>query len=69
MEHDGEEDSGEMLSPNEVGEYMPCEDTGHFTAQGLWDALTAMESLVEEQMSPIEEFALLLQVMVADRLG
>ena len=43
MEHEGEEESGEMLSPNESGEYMPHDDAGRFTVQGLRDALTAAE--------------------------
>ena len=40
MEPDGEEESGEMFSPNESGEYMPCDDMARFTVQGLRDALT-----------------------------
>ena len=48
MEREGEEESGEMLSPNESGEYTPHNDMAHFTVQGLRDALTAAESTVTE---------------------
>ena len=48
MEHDGEEESGELFSPNESGEYMPRDDVARFTVQGLRDALTAAESTVTE---------------------
>ena len=35
MECDREEKSGEMYSPNELGEYMPHGDVPNFTVQGL----------------------------------
>ena len=51
MEHEGEEESGEMFSPNESGEYTPCNDAvASFTVQGLRDALTAAESTVTEPL-------------------
>ena len=50
MEHEGEEESGEMFSPNESGEYTPCNDVVIFTVQGLRDALTAAESTVTEPL-------------------
>ena len=28
MEHEGEEESGEIFSPNESGEYIPHDDVG-----------------------------------------
>ena len=46
MEREREEESGEMFSPNESGEYMPCNDVASFTVQGLRDAVTAAESTV-----------------------
>ena len=52
MEHEGEEKSGEMFSPNESGEYMPCDDAVRFTVQGLRDALTAAESTVKNHHTP-----------------
>ena len=42
----GKKNQGEMYSPNESGEYMPCGDTPNFTVQGLQDALTKTESVV-----------------------
>ena len=66
MEHDGEDESGEMFFPNEEWEYMPCEDAMWFTVHGLRDALTAMESTVTEQPTPIDEYVMQLEVtMVA----
>ena len=35
MECDREEESGEMYSPNESGEYTPHGDAPNFTVQGL----------------------------------
>ena len=46
MECEREEESGEMFSPNESGEYMPHGDALSFTVQGLRDALTARQSLL-----------------------
>ena len=56
MEHEREEESREMFSPNESGEYMPHRDTVSFTVQGLRDALTAAESNVTEPSHPTDEF-------------
>ena len=56
MEHEGEEESGEIFSPNESGEYMPCDDAVRFTVQGLRDALTAAESTVTELPGPMDEY-------------
>ena len=51
MEYEGEEESGEIFSPNESGEYMSCDDAvAGFTVQGLRDALTATESTVTESL-------------------
>ena len=69
MEHEGEEESGEMFSPNESGEYMPCEDMVRFTVQGLRDALTAAESTVTEPPCPADEYIIQLEVMMADWPG
>ena len=46
MECDREEESGEMYSPNESGEYMLRGDVPNFTVQGLRDALNEAESMV-----------------------
>ena len=48
MEHGREEESGEMYSPNESGDYMPCGDAPNFTVQGLQVALTEAVSIVTE---------------------
>ena len=69
MEHDREEESGEMFSPNETGEYMPHEDMVWFTVQGLTDALTAMESTVTEWPHPMDEYIIQLEVMMVDWPG
>ena len=69
MECDREEESGEMYSPNESGEYTPCGDTPNFTVQGLQDALNEAESTVTEPQSLAEEFIIQLEVTMADRPG
>ena len=58
MECDREEESGEMYSPNESGEYTPHGDAPNFTVQGLRDALNEVESTMMEPPSIAEEFRL-----------
>ena len=65
----GKMQSGEMFSPNEVGEYMPHEDTAQFTGQGLMDALTTVESTEIKQLCPLEEYVMQLEVMMVDWPG
>ena len=67
MEHEEEEESGEMFSPNESGEYTPRDDTVRFTVQGLRDALTAAESMVTEPPCPMDEYIIQLEVMMVDQ--
>ena len=69
MEHDREEESGEMYSPNESGEYTPCGDMLNFTVQGLRDALVEAESVVSEPPAPTDEFIIQLEVTMVDRPG
>ena len=69
MEHEREEESGEMYSPNESGEYTLRGDTSTFTVQGLRDALTEAESAVTEPSPPADEFIIQLEVTMADRPG
>ena len=69
MEHEGEEESGEMFSPNESGEYTPHNDTASFTVQGLRDALTAAESTVTELPCPTDEYIIQLEVTMVDQPG
>ena len=66
MEHEREEESWEMFSPNDSGESMPRDDTVTFTVQGLRDALTAAESTVTEPPCPAEEFIIQLEVTMVD---
>ena len=66
MECDREEESGEMYSPNESGEYTLCGDVLNFTVQELRDALNEVESTVTEPPTLTEEFIIQLDVMMAD---
>ena len=69
MEHDREEESGEMYSPNKSGEYTLHGDALNFTVQGLRDALNKAESTVMEPPPLTEEFIIQLEVTMADRPG
>ena len=60
-------DSGEMYSPDEQGEYMPLDGTLRFSMQGLSDALVDVGEGINEP--PAEEYAMILEVMMADRPG
>ena len=61
------EDSGEMYSPDEQGEYMPLDGTPRFSMQGLSDALADVGEGITEP--PVEEYAKMLEVTMADRPG
>ena len=66
--HRGEE-SGEMYSPDEQGEYTPADGTQALSMQGLTDALSGLE-LEDTVVEPLkEELILQLEVMMADRPG
>ena len=70
MEHDREEESGEMYSPNESGEYtLHVVTAPNFTVQGLRDALNEAEVTVTEPSPLAEEFIIQLEVTMADRPG
>ena len=69
MEPNKGEESGEMYSPDEQGEYVPKAGAPSFSLQGLSDALTALDTKVTVVQPPSEEFALLLEVMMADCPG
>ena len=60
------EDSGEMYSPDDQGEYMPEADMQNFSVQGLSDVLTSLESEVTVVQPVVEEYSLLLEVTMAD---
>ena len=66
MEPSKGEESGEMYSPDDQGEYMPELATHNFSIQGLSHALMALESEVMVVQPPSEEYALLLEVTMAD---
>ena len=61
------EDLGEMYSPDDQGEYTSLDETPQFLLQGLSDALVD----VGEETGKIsaEEYALLLEVTMADHPG
>ena len=61
------EDSGEMYSPDEQGEYTPLNGTPRFSMQGLSDALADVGEGITEP--PAEECAMMLEVTMADRPG
>ena len=63
------EDAGEMYLPDDQGEYMPKVGMQNFSIQDLSDTLTSLESEVTVVQSPAEEYALLLEVTMADRPG
>ena len=69
MEPNKGEESGEMYSPDDQGEYKPKLGTHNFSVQGLSDALMALESEVMVVQSPSQKYALLLEVTMADCPG
>ena len=66
--HRGEE-SGEMYSPNEQGEYTPEDGAQALTVQGLTDALSGLESEDMVVEPPKEELILQLEITMADCPG
>ena len=67
MDPDRREDSGEMYSPDDQGEYTSLDETLQFLLQGLSDALADVGE--ETGKISVEEYALLLEVMMADCPG
>ena len=67
MDPDRHEDSGEMYSPDDQGEYMPLDETPRFSLQGLSDAL---EDIGEGTgKTSVEKYTLMLEVTMADHPG
>ena len=60
-------DSGEMYSPDEQGEYMPLDGAPRFSMQGLSDTLADVREGITEP--PVEEYAMMLEVTMADHPG
>ena len=67
MDSDRHEDSGEMYSPDKQGEYAPLDGTSRFSMQGLSDTLADVREGITEL--PAEEYAMMLEVTIADRPG
>ena len=67
MDPDRCEDSGEMYSPDNQGEYTPLDEAPHFSLQGLSNALADVGEGTGE--TSVEEYALMLEVMMADCPG
>ena len=64
-----QEDSGEMYSPDEQGEYMPKAGAQNFSVQELTDVLATLDPKVTEVQPPAKEYALMLEVTMADQPG
>ena len=69
MEPNKGKESGEMYSPDNQGEYMCKAGMLSFSIQGLSDALTALGTEVTVDQPLLEEYALLLEVTMADHPG
>ena len=67
MDPDRCKDLGEMYSPDDQGEYTPLDETLCFSLQGLSDALEDVGEGTGE--TSVEEYALMLEVMMADGPG
>ena len=64
MDPDRHEDSGEMYSPDDQGEYTSLDEALHFSLQGLSDALADVGEGSGETSA--EEYTLMLEVTMAD---
>ena len=63
------EDLDEMYLPDDQGVYAPESGMQNFSIQGLLDALTCLESETTVVQPQAEEYALLLEVTMADQPG
>ena len=61
------EDLGEMYSPDDQGGYTSLDETPQFSLQGLSNALADVGEVTGKTF--VEEYALMLEVMMADRPG
>ena len=56
-----------MYLPDDQGEYaLPEAGMQNFSVQGLLDVLTSLDSEVTVVQLPVEEYALLIEVTMAD---
>ena len=72
MDHNMGEESSEMYWPDEQGKYGTAMQASSFTIQGLSDALMTLDPQVTEVTEvplPEVEYALQLEVTMADQLG
>ena len=67
MDPDRREDSGEMYSPDDQGEYTSLDETVQFSLQGLSNALADIRE--ETGKTSTEEYALMSEVTMADHPG
>ena len=67
MDPDRHKDSGEMYSPDDQGGYRPLDEAPHFSLQGLSDTLADIREETGE--TSVEEYGLMLEVMMADCPG
>ena len=67
MDFDRCEDSGEMYSPDKLGEYMLLDGAPRFSVQGLSNALADVGEGITEP--PVEEYAMMLELKMADWPG
>ena len=69
MELNEGDEPGEMYLPDDQEEYVPKSGAQNLSIQELLDALMSLESKVTMIQPPAEEYALLLEVTMADCLG
>ena len=67
MDPDRREDSEEMYSPDDQGEYTSLDEALRFSLQGLSDALVDIGGGTRETSA--EEYAMMLEMMMADHPG
>ena len=67
MDSDRHEDSGEMYSPDEQGKYALLNGTPRFSMQEFSNTLADVKEGITEP--PAEEYAMMLEVMMADHPG
>ena len=67
MDSDRHEDSGEIYSPDDQGEYTSLDDAPPLSVQGLSDVLADVAEGMDETTA--EEYAMMLEVMMADCPG
>ena len=67
MDSNRHEDSGEMYSPDDQGEYTSLDKAPQFSVQGLSNALADVGEGKDE--TPAEQSAMMLEVTMADHPG